>query len=86
MDIDLEVWLGKESEGKLTRVWRPKREGYEEEKTAMLRVIATSLDAEQEGLDMREWHEKGWIVYANGLKDQRDGQRLGKPFPGGAYC
>lgn len=84
VEIDLEAWLGKASEGKKTKVWRPKKEGYEEEKTAMLKVNATSLDVGQEGLDLREWHEKGWVAYVDGL-DRKEEGRLGKPHRGGCY-
>lgn len=85
VDIDLEKWLGKESEGKMTTVWRPKKEGWQEERTAGLRVNAISLDAGQEGLDLREWHDKGWIAYFDGLNDDKDSARKGTPYPGGMY-
>jgi hypothetical protein len=84
VQIDLEAWLGQESQGKMTEVWRPKKEGYAEEKTAMLRVNATSLDARQEGVDLGEWHEKGWIAYAERLEEKNE-TRMGKPYPGGMY-
>ncbi|KAF2110114.1 DUF636 domain-containing protein [Lophiotrema nucula] len=86
VDIDLEEWLGKESKGKSTKVWRPKQEGWDEQKfeTSYLSVNATSLDAGQEGLDLREWHEKGWIVYLDCL-DYKEENRLGRPCRGGQY-
>ncbi|KAB8292472.1 hypothetical protein EYC80_008188 [Monilinia laxa] len=63
---------GKEvSEGE-TEVWMCPKEGkgvdgktveWEEGKTGYLSVNATALEAGQEGCDLREWHEKGWINY-----------------------
>lgn len=42
------------------KVWSVKRDGWEENG---LSVNACTLDAGQEGLDLREWMEKGWIEY-----------------------
>ena len=88
VDIDLEAWLGKESEGKMTKVWRPKKEGWNEdwdegEVGTYLGIFANSLEPRQEGLDLREWHEKGWVVYL----DQREGKERPRkaPFEGGLY-
>ncbi|KAM3067476.1 hypothetical protein ACMFMG_011621 [Clarireedia jacksonii] len=67
-----------------TEVWRLKKEGWVEGHHNYLSVNATSLDAGQEGCDLREWHEKGWITYIDTL-DQKEENRNGKPFRGGMY-
>ncbi|KAF2192821.1 hypothetical protein K469DRAFT_731248 [Zopfia rhizophila CBS 207.26] len=84
VEIDLEGWLGRRSEGKSTKVWRPKKEAWAEDKDTYLSINAPSLDAGQEGLDLREWHEKGWIAYLDQL-DQKENNRLDVPYRGGMY-
>ena len=49
-DTDLEAWLGKESEGKMTKVWKPRAENWradsaewEEGKTSYLSVNALTI-------------------------------------------
>lgn len=76
--------LEREGEGGMERVWAPKREGWVEGEGCYLSVNATSLDVGQEGLDLREWHEKGWIHYLDCL-DEREGVRWGRPHRGGCY-
>jgi hypothetical protein len=78
-----------EVEGKTVKVWGPK-EGWIEgtENGSYLSVNAVTLEAGQEGLDLREWTEKGWIAYLDILlvPQQEPGEnRLGKPFEGGMY-
>jgi hypothetical protein len=72
-------------DGTKVKVWVPNPDGWKEEEENWLRINATSLDAEQEGLDLREWTEKKWIQYVNWL-DEVDGARsYEKPFRCGAY-
>ncbi|KAH7371451.1 hypothetical protein BKA64DRAFT_677031 [Cadophora sp. MPI-SDFR-AT-0126] len=74
-----------EIEGLGTRnVWTPKKEDWVEGGGSYLSVNAATLDAEQEGLDLREWTEKGWIAYLD-IKDEVGEDRLGSPHPGGMY-
>lgn len=47
-------------------------------------INAITLDVGQEGLDLKEWHEKGWICYLNYLHGKGE-DRLGEPFDGGMY-
>ncbi|KAF2503350.1 hypothetical protein BU16DRAFT_569191 [Lophium mytilinum] len=82
-EIDLGEWSGGEKEGKLTKVWRVKKEGWKEGDTSYLSINATSLDARQEGLDLREWHDKGWIVYLDMLDEEKENEMA--PFEGGMY-
>ncbi|KAF2664618.1 hypothetical protein BT63DRAFT_460111 [Microthyrium microscopicum] len=70
-------------EGKV-KVLMPKAEGWQEEKTNWLRVNAMTLEARQEGFNLMEWHEKGWIQHVNWL-DETGGPQYGKPYDGGAY-
>lgn len=75
---------GKEVEEGETEVWKCKKEGWIEEKTGYLTINASTLEAGQEGLDLREWHEKGWISYIDSL-DYEGENRLGRPHRGGMY-
>ncbi|KAG9236849.1 hypothetical protein BJ875DRAFT_201861 [Amylocarpus encephaloides] len=51
-----------------------------------LSINAITIEPGQEGFDMREWHEKGWIAYLEMQKhlDNID-PRMGTPYPGGMY-
>jgi hypothetical protein len=62
------------------------KEGWVEgtENGSYLSVNAATLEAGQEGLDLREWHEEGWIAYLDEL-DEVEGNRLQKPHRGGMY-
>ncbi len=73
-----------EVEGKKMTAWTPKREGWEESKTGYLSVNAATLDQDQEGLDLREWTEKGWIAYLE-CKEGPGETRLREPHEGGMY-
>jgi len=88
MDLDELGVKGKDGEDMGEReVWTPKREGWNEEVIRGVRYLsvnAATLDAGQEGLDLREWHEKGWIAYLD-CKDYAEEDRLGRPFEGGIY-
>lgn len=71
-------------EGEVKRVWSPKKEGWLEGTNGYLSVNAATVEAGQEGFDLSEWHENGWVKYV----DRRTGviqSRLGKPFEGGIY-
>jgi hypothetical protein len=81
--VDLRL-AGIHGDGKNVKVWKIKETGWIEEKVGALRVNATSLEPEQEGLDLREFVEKGWVEYYDFLHDSRESQ-YGKPFEGGCY-
>lgn len=77
----------REIDGVKTKVWSAKKEGWIEglsEGTGYLSVNAATLDADQEGLDLREWTEKGWIAYLD-IKNSLGEDRLVAPHPGGMY-
>jgi hypothetical protein len=66
--------------GKTVRVWVPK----ESEEGTILSVNAHTLEAKQDGLDLREWREKGLICYMDTL-DEKAGESYDRPHVGGAY-
>jgi hypothetical protein len=68
--------------------WRPMADGWKEEEEHWFRVNAMTLEAGQEGLDLREWTEKKWVQYVNMLDDYaQPGNRASyeNPFEGGCY-
>ncbi len=69
-------------DGKETEVWGFKVKEWEDAPYKYLTVNAITLEPGQEGLDLTEWTEKGWIRYLdlNGSLDQ-----IGVPNPGGMY-
>ncbi|KIW09178.1 uncharacterized protein PV09_00109 [Verruconis gallopava] len=72
--------VDKDVDGETKTVWAP-AEGFVEGKNGYLSVNATSLDAGQQGLDLREWHEKGWIHYLDTL-DAKEETSWTKPHRG----
>ena len=68
----------------VVKAWMPKKEGWVEGKTGYLSVNASTLEPGQEGLDLNEWTEKGWIAYLD-CKNEVEEDRMGKPFEGGMY-
>jgi hypothetical protein len=83
-DAEGEVREIETEEGKV-QAWGVKRKGWDEKnRKGYLSVNAATLDADQEGLDLREWTEKGWIYYCDRKKDVGE-FRLGEPHEGGMY-
>ncbi|TVY14325.1 hypothetical protein LARI1_G008171 [Lachnellula arida] len=77
-----------EIEGERKMVWTAKRDRWVSGTSAKgfdyLTVNGVTIEPGQEGFDMREWMEKGWIAYL----DVRDGvgePRFSRPYDGGAY-
>jgi len=66
-------------------VWRLQKEGFGEGDSGdnYFSVNAVTLDAHQEGLDLRVWHEKRWVQYFESLADKW--RWHGEPHPGGTY-
>jgi hypothetical protein len=80
-EAEVQVEGGKEKR----RVWGVKREGWDEVNgPSYLSVNAATLEPGQEGFDLREWTEKGWIAYFDS-KDEIGEDRLLKPHVGGMY-
>lgn len=57
---------------------------WTEGKNAYLSVNAITLEPDQEGLDLREWHENGWICYLD-CKVNTEDNHFGRPSEGGMY-
>ncbi|KAK1959640.1 hypothetical protein LY78DRAFT_591198 [Colletotrichum sublineola] len=85
--------LGKDSVGEgsgLTKVWRPKKDGWNEGKKwgSYLSVNGYSVDAGQHGFDLREITENKWVKYLDWLElhsEGSQGARFDRPWEGGAY-
>ncbi|TVY51687.1 hypothetical protein LCER1_G006546 [Lachnellula cervina] len=77
-----------EIEGERKMVWTAKREGWVSGTSAKgfdyLTVNAVTIEPGQEGFDMREWIEKGWVAYLD-VRDEVGEPRFGRPYEGGAY-
>jgi hypothetical protein len=72
-------------EKEVKQVWMVKREGWDEVAgESYLSVNAATLEPGQEGVDLREWMEKGWIAYFDS-KDKVVEDRLGVPHGRGIY-
>ena len=90
MEVDLGALGVKGVEaGKKTKVWRrPTTTGPGATPFShFVTVNASSIDAGQDGFDMREWVDKGWLKYMDNLNHTGQGMpSIGdKPFAGGAY-
>lgn len=70
--------------GKMNRVWVPKDSQKDGGGRTILSVNAHTLEAKQEGLDLREWHEKGVICYLDCL-DEKEDDSYDRPHAGGSY-
>ncbi|KAK0611675.1 hypothetical protein B0T14DRAFT_607725 [Immersiella caudata] len=71
------------------KVWSPKK-GWVEDMTRYMSVNAQTLDAGQQGLDLREWTEKKWVMYLDCLEEKEDDgassfdtATYDRPFAGG---
>jgi len=93
VELDVGEWAGTKKEGdeeKLEKVWRTKgKQGTKEvdgttvKKPYYLSVNAVTLEPSEE-IDLRKWHEKGWIFYVETRR--QDGTPIGmKPHEGGMY-
>ena len=91
-EIDLGTWKEEEAEGKSTKIWRPKEGEWlvnvgDKEIAApscYLSVNAVTIEPGQDGFDLKEWSEKGWVAYGDG-KDRAGPFRYGQPYNSGIY-
>ena len=83
-DVDLEAEMGKESKAKKTKVWKCKAEGWKEGKASYLSVNALTIEAGQEGFDLREAVDKKWVAYLDCL-NYKDDDRWDYPQVGGTW-
>lgn len=70
--------------GEETKIWKPV-DGHSDTKAGYyLSVNAQTLDAGQEGLDLREWVEKKWVCYLDCL-DEEGSHTFERPHRGGTF-
>ncbi|CAM6099465.1 unnamed protein product [Calypogeia fissa] len=85
IEIDLEAAVGKESKGKMTKVWRVKEEGwFQPGVRKYLTVNAHTVEPGQEGFDLREIVDKKWLAYLD-CKDFKGENRYDYPHEGGTW-
>lgn len=93
IELDVDKWAGTKKAGeeeKLQKVWKTKGEsrvveqgGKKITRPFYLSVNAVTLEP-NEDIDLRKWHEKGWIFYVETRR--QDGTPMGmKPHEGGMY-
>ncbi|OLN86168.1 hypothetical protein CCHL11_04111 [Colletotrichum chlorophyti] len=78
-----------ESRG-LTKIWKPRKEGWVEGRSfgSYLSVNGFSVDAGQEGFELREMTEMKWVGYVDWRELNQKGSqgiRYDRPWEGGAY-
>ena len=93
-EIDVEEWAGTKEKGaerKVQKVWKSNGEprvfevdGKRIERRPYLSVNAVTLEPSEE-IDLRKWHEKGWISYVETRRNDGTPNRLGEPHEGGMY-
>jgi hypothetical protein len=86
VSVDLDHWKknGGERISGSTKVWALKEGNKADDE--YLSVNAVTLDAGQDGLDLREWHERKWICYGDYLHDvDYEEDAFGRPPKGGTY-
>jgi hypothetical protein len=69
--------------GEKKEVWGFIADKWDKSKKCYLSVNAVTLEPGQEGLDLREWTEKGWVAYFDFSEKHED--QMGKPHPGDPY-
>ncbi|KAK9312682.1 hypothetical protein V1524DRAFT_438492 [Lipomyces starkeyi] len=93
VDVDLErvVEGAVEGEGerkkkatKMTKAWMVKADGWVENDTGYLSINGLTLEPGQQGLDLRELKNKGWIEYLDRKEDKHE-DRFEYPHEGGTW-
>jgi hypothetical protein len=91
IELDVEKWAGRESEGKTRKVWKTNGEektmevgGKTITKPFYLSVNAVTLEPGEE-IDLRKWHENGWVFYVESRRKDGTPMRMGEPHEGGMY-
>ena len=92
-EVDVEKWAGRgDSGGKLQKVWKTTPQDLEIEDSdgnkitktfGYLSVNAVTLEGGEGGVDLRAWHENGWVYYVDS-REHSGGPQL-KPFYCGMY-
>lgn len=94
VELDVEEWAGRKKEGeerKVQKVWKASGaervievEGKEVKAPFYLSVNAVTLEPDGD-VDLKMWHEKGWIHYVESRRDDGTPYRLGQPHECGMY-
>jgi hypothetical protein len=95
-DLDIGEWAGQEPDGKTQKVSVTKPDGVwlknvNGEKVPIpmhyLSVNAVTLDGGEDGVDLREWHEKKWVYYVESRVRERgfSSEMSSGPHPCGMY-
>jgi hypothetical protein len=68
------------------KAWKLKKKGYAEvpDGDNYFSVNAVTVNPKQNGLDLREWHERRWIAYVDSL-ERKESFKVGSPHVGGIY-
>jgi hypothetical protein len=85
LELDVREWAGTKKEGeeeKLQKVWKTK--GADVGKPYYLSVNAVTLEP-SEDVDLRKWHDNGWIFYVESRRKDGTPLRFGEPHEGGMY-
>lgn len=100
VELDVEKWAGKESDGKLQKAWRSNPypmekytatglDGKTTRPLHYLSVNAVTLEGGEGGVDLKEWHENGWVFYVNSRDREKtpmkSKMRFGEPHDMGMY-
>ena len=85
LDLDALGVTGRDGEKLgVKMVWRPKAEGWDAQGQHYLSVNAYTIDAAQEGLDLRELTEQKGVMYVDAL-NEKDEDRYERPHVFGSY-
>ncbi|OAQ57999.1 hypothetical protein VFPPC_11748 [Pochonia chlamydosporia 170] len=86
VELDLEELgvHGRGERGTKTQLWRPKKGGGHPELGNYVSVNGHTVDANQDGFDMRELTEKNFVMYCDCFGDETP-PRYGKPQVHGCY-
>lgn len=94
VDLDVEKWAGTKAAGEeesLQNVWVLRGDSVDMEvdgkivtKPFYLSVNAVTLEPSGD-IDLRKWHEKGWVSYVDSRNEEELPTRLGEPHEGGMY-
>lgn len=85
-DLNVDQWAGRQGgDGKVQKVWRTKPLDAPGRDGTPLHYVSVN-GVTLEGVDLINWHKKGWVGYVENLDEGKRGElRFGEPFPGGCY-
>ncbi|KAF2708591.1 hypothetical protein K504DRAFT_477100 [Pleomassaria siparia CBS 279.74] len=92
-EIDVGTWSGKQhGDGTVQKVWKSKSNDIDTEKDGKkitkpyhyLSVNAVTLEGGDGGVDLKEWHEKGWLYYVEN-REKAGNHPQPQPFHCGMY-